>query len=291
MADKITYTEFCKKHDNLMFAPLDIELPPVTPAELVSWCEQTGGAYRNYAKEAGISIEELLLTLYPAHFETTNIMNLTSLFMVKESPNPITPSFANAFPEFESWFNGLSISTGINNVTIALLRQDNNTILDNLGLPDFSPIHHDNPGAYGLRIYLNNKNNNMFMFPKKERFGYDTFSLGIYGDKLHALDENQKVVTDSNGFPVPNDDYINKPVRARTPNKDTAFIMNEANSAHVVIREHQDLPAPDEEKFTFLILPTPYAFDQTYNWGELDQVINKAIDANKEYCIFYDEQT
>lgn len=283
--------EFCKLYDNLLFVPLEVRHPPVDPALLGKWCEESNDSVK--LRTQNLSPEERMEKLREFN-NTKNIFSFASIYSLTNGDGTFKQSFLNYFPDFVEWFESLTfIKKSPKDFRMGVLRQDTQEFIYRSDLHSHSPIHHDQPGTFGLRIYFNNNNNNMYMIPRKVPHEYygevdPKIKKDVYNDVLHKKDENGDIVMTDNGFPVPADEYHSVYLRARTPNKDTIFMLNDARCAHVVMKEYDVRPEHQDEKYTMLLLARN-EHDDLFDWDELHKVIQQSIEKNSEYVVWWDD--
>jgi hypothetical protein len=268
----MTFQEFLNLHGDLLYAPLCDTNVPLCETELTAWCNTQKCVDELQAEQKN---QTELEQIKPKNFA------LSKLYLLDES-------FYNSFPEFKSWFSELPfIKNSGKGYDLAMLRQspDRHKLTREMGLPTHSPIHIDAPGCIGLRIYINNQNNNMYIYELKNNFEWKR-AVGIHGDSyyFHKLDHKGFPVS-VNGVPVPPEDKCYPGKRALAP-KNCIFLLNENNCAHGVAEENPDGNiTPDKEKFTILIISNDNT-DQIYNWEQLDKYLQKSKDLHPEKFIF-----
>ena len=281
-------SEFSEKYQDLVFAPLGIPEVPVDSELLAEWCS---GAVTLLQEYSGIYDDDELYKQLQIHYGTKNIFGMTSGYTVTDRlPNgdrQYKQSFLKYFPDFPAWLGSMPFVSDVNKIHVVVLKQTLD-FMKKYNCPPYGPIHFDQPGQFGLRLWVNNTKNRMMMIPRKQPFSSmpDADLSPIYNDVLHQKDSDNNLVTTSEGYPVPNQEFHNIHLNTSSPHTSDFFIMNEDTAAHMVMPElgPDEQLVPEKEKFTFLLLT--YEPDKSLNWSEMDRVLQRCYEKHSEHFVW-----
>lgn len=271
------FLSFKKKYNDLIFAPLDFPVPPLDIDKLLQWSknrpdfeyEELAARYPDATKE---KFDKMM---------QESAFPLVTSYRVCRSQSGWNEEFIADFPQILDWVETLPLVKG-KRFTFGWLYQNDVDYLKNLNKPLCSPIHVDEIGGFGLRYYLGNKKNNLFFYGTKNtihdvpNITNDNFST----DVITHLHIDNKLQFSKEGYPIPNENFYNKPVKINTT-ENTSFILGQEKAAHFIMHEHTP-------KFTFIVQPIG-KIEHRYDWNAIDKNIQTVFQAKPEEFIWYED--
>ena len=269
----MTHDDFKNKWENLIFAPLDLPVPPIELNKLIDWCDSNPNFERQHA-------EKLLGKKYSdEEWEVRNWgggYTFWQSYFVKHVMTGWDQDFLTHFPEIQKWLDTLPIKEG-KRFTFGFLRQyDTETLKEKKQFPN-STMHVDENASFGLRWFLNNNQNNLYFHP----FSVDNkTAMDNYID--WPVTENGSVKITSQGLPYPNPKYFSSKTLRVNTRKNTAFLLGQVKAAHSIQHEITN------DKFTFIVQPIGN-IEHRWDWQKVDEILVKSIAKYPEEVIWHED--
>lgn len=276
--DAMNFQEFKQKYENLVFAPLELEPPPLDSDKLLAWTKENSDFELREFQE-----------IDPTYTEEKHIdmikkceFPLFTSFRVCTSKKGWNKDFVDNFPDIIDWSKSLPLPEG-KKFLFAWLYQHDAELLKKLKRPLCSSIHTDELSGFGLRFFLENNKNNLYFYGTKKTIAdiTDSATENIAYKVYHKNGDGNGVLEfDENGFPVPNEHFYNKPVKVKT-RKNTAFLLGQVKAAHFIMHEHSP-------KFTFSVQPEG-KLEHRYDYARIDKEIQAALQTRSEEFIWHED--
>ena len=273
---QMTFDEFEKTYSQLLAAPFEIKAP-LDAANLSALCDELKDNDQLAAEYYGVSEEEFLMQ--KPFFASGTVTQITEYTSRVETV--FKKKFVDMFPDFPEWWFSLPF-THTDGYDFSLIRQPprRREFVKKHNRPRYSSIHIDQVGAYGLRIYVNNQYNKMYLYelvnPHTPGKTIKTESgVGIYGTGYHEID-SQGNLLEKNGLPIANDRCYNPGIQF-VADKDGMFFLNEARTAHCPVDEFDNPVSPEEEKFAIAVtIKQSRGLKNAYKWIELHKILQES---------------
>jgi len=272
----MNFQEFKKKYENLVFAPLEFDPPPLDPDKLLAWTKENADFEIKEFQEIDSSWTE---EKHKSAIQESKFPFFSS-FRVCTSRNGWNDDFVSNFPEILDWSKNLPLPKG-KKFLFAWLYQHDVKVLEKFKKPLCSAIHTDELSGFGLRYFLeNNKNNLYFYGTKKTTADIAESATENIAHKVYHKTKDGILQFDKNGFPLPSEDFFNKPVKVNT-RKNTAFLLGQVKAAHFIMHERSP-------KFTFSVQPVG-KLEHRYDYTRIDKEIQSALLTRPEEFIWYED--
>jgi hypothetical protein len=267
------FDSFVEKHKNLIYAPLDIEVPHIDVEKLIAWgienkekviYEPYVYSRKKFTPGGHIYSKEEWLGRNDSKFWQTYYVRANGQWLA---------DFDVQFPKLKKFFKTLPL-TALG--TCGYLYQN-----PNLADVDTSPVHTDEAEGLGMRLTIGQDISGLYFHkikkgvdPKEAKGNY-MVSSGSY-DPLNEY--NHYKIVDRNF--VINETYLESEKIFATPPKKFAqlFVMTNDIAPHAAIKK--DCP-----RVTFAFFGKSN-YKERFNWQELDQMLIKSKEKYQDNFIY-----
>lgn len=276
----MNYTEFLAKWKDLIFTPLDLETPfPLSSDQLLEYTK----LYPGHAHEA--MIHKTLYNKVRPDFDYTandpNDFEFFASYRIINRGEIYDKIFCEKYPQVFEWFDTLPMPPG-KKFTFGWITQLEEDVIKLSNKNMCSALHVDECMGFGLRLFFNNKDNNLFYYGVKPEYNVQTIkenkdpyhNVGAFHSSDYSLNEKFQV-------PNANECFFENPIQINV-GCETGFGMVQARAVHVIKKEsHSD-------KITMIIEPVGDIKDH-WDWEKVDRLLEHSVNKYPEQSIWYED--